>query len=151
MNTEETAQDTAITSNDVGNGHSPAEDLLKKTWKQLQASTKAVKMSSYLCTVFEAQAKVYEKAAKEPGEEMRSAYMKRGIALGVLAGQYSVPNLFWNVLTDSHSRLPQTVSSTLDACVIEAADAGGSRASRVGTKDPGQGCKLRCCCTGRAS
>ncbi|KAI7475790.1 hypothetical protein KC364_g5636, partial [Hortaea werneckii] len=85
MNAEESAQDTTVTSNDVGNGHSPAEYLLKKTWKQLKASTKAVKMSLYLCTVFEAQANAYERAAKEPRVEMRSTYMERGDALGVLA------------------------------------------------------------------
>ncbi|KAI6900561.1 hypothetical protein KC318_g8399 [Hortaea werneckii] len=83
MNTAESAQDT--TSNDVGNGREAAEHFLRQLWEKLQTSTKAAKMYSYVGTVFEAQAKVYEKAAKESRVEMRSAYQERGDALGVLA------------------------------------------------------------------
>ncbi|KAI6914718.1 hypothetical protein KC318_g1113 [Hortaea werneckii] len=83
MNTAESAQDT--TSKDVENGGEAARYFLKQLWEKLQTSTKAVKMYSYVGMVFEAQAKVYEKAAKEPRVEMRSAYLERGDALGVLA------------------------------------------------------------------
>lgn len=77
----------------------PPKDLLKDVLAHLQAaafresahkrppSTRVNEMLNYILVVSEAQAAVYKQVARALSSYMRADYMRRGAALGMLAGQ----------------------------------------------------------------
>lgn len=86
------ADDAEDTPNNV-QSNKATEYILNEMWKRIQASAnesskmaKALELSNYRASIYQAQAEAYKEAANSESEGTRSGFMTRGMALGVLAG-----------------------------------------------------------------
>ncbi|KAI6905459.1 hypothetical protein KC318_g5957 [Hortaea werneckii] len=85
------ADDAEDTPNNV-QSNKVTEYILNEMWKRVQASAnesskmnKALELSNYRASIYQAQAEAYKEAANPESEGTRSGFMTRGMALGVLA------------------------------------------------------------------